>query len=117
MGVGGVSADLAPTRRRRSGFPERLTRIEKAKSQAKVYDELSYRHWDEWEDGAYSHIFVRRAGDTAKGTVSTWEDVHAVFERWSGLLDERLESLRDGTFKPRLTIKEKNPPVAESQRQ
>jgi hypothetical protein len=60
---------------------------------------------------------VRRGGDTAKGTVSTWEDVHAVFERWSGLLDERLESLRDGTFKPKLTVKEKNPPVAESQRQ
>jgi hypothetical protein len=60
---------------------------------------------------------VRRGGDTAKGTVNTWEDVHAVFERWAGLLDERLESLRDGTFKPRLTVKEKNPPAAESQRQ
>jgi len=60
---------------------------------------------------------VRRGGDTAKGTVATWEDVHAVFERWAGLMDERLESLRDGTFKPRLTVKEKNPPAAESQRQ
>lgn len=53
---------------------------------------------------------VRRGGDTAKGTVSTWEDVHAVFERWSALLDERLESLRDGTFKPKLTVKESSPP-------
>ncbi len=53
---------------------------------------------------------ARRGGNTPKGTVASWEDVHAVFERWSGLLDERLESLRDGTFKPRLTVKEKNPP-------
>jgi hypothetical protein len=53
---------------------------------------------------------VRRGTDTAKGTVQTWEDVHEVFARWAGLLDERLESLRDGTFKPKLTVKEKNPP-------
>lgn len=29
------------------------------KSTAQVYDQLNYRHWDEWEDGAYSHIFVQ----------------------------------------------------------
>ena len=27
------------------------------KSNVQVYDELNYRHWDEWEDGNYSHIF------------------------------------------------------------
>jgi hypothetical protein len=53
---------------------------------------------------------VRRGGDASKGTVSTWEDVHAVFERWAGLVDERLESLRDGTYKPKLTVKEANTP-------
>lgn len=28
------------------------------KSDAHIYESLSYRHWDEWEDGAYSHLFV-----------------------------------------------------------
>lgn len=28
------------------------------KSTVQIYDELNYRHWDEWEDGAYSHVFI-----------------------------------------------------------
>jgi dipeptidyl aminopeptidase/acylaminoacyl peptidase len=28
------------------------------KSNAQIYDNLNYRHWDEWEDGAYSHLFI-----------------------------------------------------------
>jgi dipeptidyl aminopeptidase/acylaminoacyl peptidase len=33
---------------------------EKAKSKVKaqVYDGLLFRHWDQWEDGKYSHVFV-----------------------------------------------------------
>ena len=27
------------------------------KTTAQVYDQLNYRHWDEWEDGSFSHIF------------------------------------------------------------
>lgn len=27
-------------------------------SDVKIYEGLNYRHWDTWEDGAYSHIFV-----------------------------------------------------------
>ncbi len=34
----------------------------KKKSKAHVYDQLMFRHWDQWEDGKYSHLFVW-AGD------------------------------------------------------
>ncbi|MFN2376324.1 MAG: DUF3313 domain-containing protein [Candidatus Binatia bacterium] len=47
---------------------------------------------------------TRRGADTPKGRVETWEDVEAVFADGAKLLDQRLESLRDGTFKPRLTV-------------
>lgn len=47
---------------------------------------------------------TRRGADTPKGGVETWEDVEAVFAKWGEMLDGRLESLRDGTFQPRLTL-------------
>jgi dipeptidyl aminopeptidase/acylaminoacyl peptidase len=37
---------------------QRLARIAEGRSEAKVYDDLGYRHWDEWEDGQRSHVFV-----------------------------------------------------------
>lgn len=39
-------------------------------SNVQVYDGLGYRHWDEWEDGEYSHVFVQpvTAGKASEGT-------------------------------------------------
>lgn len=37
------------------------------KSSGKIIDGLMYRHWDEWEDGSYSNIFV---ADYADGTLT-----------------------------------------------
>ncbi|MCC8360330.1 S9 family peptidase [Salinimicrobium sediminilitoris] len=29
------------------------------KSEVYIYDDLNYRHWDKWEDGHYSHLFLK----------------------------------------------------------
>lgn len=36
------------------------------KSTAQIYDQLNYRHWDEWEDGAYSHVFYHPVGKSTE---------------------------------------------------
>ena len=28
-------------------------------SDVKIYDDLNYRHWDTWEDGLFSHLFIK----------------------------------------------------------
>ncbi|MCU0373578.1 MAG: S9 family peptidase, partial [Ignavibacteria bacterium] len=28
------------------------------KANVRIYNDIMYRHWDEWEDGSYSHIFI-----------------------------------------------------------
>jgi dipeptidyl aminopeptidase/acylaminoacyl peptidase len=37
------------------------------KSNVHIYDHLGYRHWDEWEDGKYSHIFLHPVVDGKPG--------------------------------------------------
>jgi dipeptidyl aminopeptidase/acylaminoacyl peptidase len=32
---------------------------EMTESNVQIYDNLSYRHWDKWEDGKFSHIFIQ----------------------------------------------------------
>lgn len=33
------------------------------KSNAHIYESLHYRHWDEWEDGVYNHLFIHATGN------------------------------------------------------
>ena len=40
---------------------------ELSKSNVQVYDQLNYRHWDTWEDGAFSHVFVAPLKDGKPG--------------------------------------------------
>jgi dipeptidyl aminopeptidase/acylaminoacyl peptidase len=45
-----------------------------SKSNVLIYDNLNERHWDTWEDGNYSHVFV---ADIANGQVSNETDIMA----------------------------------------
>lgn len=39
-------------------------------SNVRIYNSLNYRHWDTWEDGAYSHVFI-----------ATWENGNITNEK------------------------------------
>jgi len=45
-----------------------------SKSNAYVYDDLNQRHWDTWEDGSYSHVFV---ADNVAGFALREKDIMA----------------------------------------
>lgn len=40
-----------------------------SKSEVMVYDDLNYRHWDTWEDGLYSHLFIENTTGKADTTL------------------------------------------------
>ena len=41
---------------------------EMKESNVQIYDQLNYRHWDTWEDGAYSHLFLESINGNKKRT-------------------------------------------------
>ncbi len=45
------------------------------KATGRLMDGLMYRHWTEWEDGAYSHIFLAPYVQTAKITDASLKDI------------------------------------------
>ncbi len=47
------------------------------KSNVRIYDNLNYRHWDEWEDGVYNHpvLYSTRAHPVYQFPVTTRKDL------------------------------------------
>jgi dipeptidyl aminopeptidase/acylaminoacyl peptidase len=53
-----VAVEVWPTAKSIADSLKRDGEKAKSKVKAKVYDQLLFRHWDQWEDGKYSHLFV-----------------------------------------------------------
>ncbi len=53
-----VAADVWPDARSIAESVARDADKAKSKVKARAYDQLMFRHWDQWEDGKYSHVFV-----------------------------------------------------------
>ncbi|HEY1549665.1 MAG TPA: S9 family peptidase [Kofleriaceae bacterium] len=53
-----LAADVWPDAKSLAESAKRDRHESKSKVKAQVYDQLLFRHWDQWEDGKYSHVFA-----------------------------------------------------------